>query len=57
MTDATTFSNKLYGQRILVISGTSGIGFRVAKATLKLGATVIVALSNPTRISDVVSYL
>jgi NAD(P)-dependent dehydrogenase (short-subunit alcohol dehydrogenase family) len=57
MTDATTFTNKLHGQRVLVIGGTSGIGFGVAQATLELGATVIVASSNPTRVSEAVTRL
>lgn len=57
MADATTYTNKLHGQRIVVVGGTSGIGFAVAEGAIELGATVIVASSNPTRVSEAVSRI
>ncbi len=40
------YISKLQGQRVLVIGGSSGIGFAVAEAALEHGATVIIAGSN-----------
>jgi NAD(P)-dependent dehydrogenase (short-subunit alcohol dehydrogenase family) len=40
----------LEGKRILIIGGTSGIGFATAKAAAREGATVIVASSSQARV-------
>jgi NAD(P)-dependent dehydrogenase (short-subunit alcohol dehydrogenase family) len=45
------------GQSILIIGGSSGIGFGAAKLALETGAHVAIASSNPTRISSAVSSL
>ncbi|CEL09189.1 hypothetical protein ASPCAL12329 [Aspergillus calidoustus] len=45
------------GQSILVIGGSSGIGFAVANLALQQGAFVSIASSNPTRVADAVTRL
>ncbi|KAL4773952.1 Enoyl-reductase-domain-containing protein [Aspergillus nidulans var. acristatus] len=50
-------TNKLHNSRILLIGGTSGIGFGVARASLEHGASVIVSSSNPERVANAVSEL
>jgi NAD(P)-dependent dehydrogenase (short-subunit alcohol dehydrogenase family) len=47
----------LEGSRILVIGGSSGIGFAVARAALDHGAQVTIASSSPGRLSDAVDRL
>jgi NAD(P)-dependent dehydrogenase (short-subunit alcohol dehydrogenase family) len=47
----------LQGKKILVIGGSSGIGFSVAKAALAEGAEVIIASSSTERVRDAVSRL
>jgi NAD(P)-dependent dehydrogenase (short-subunit alcohol dehydrogenase family) len=42
----------LKSQRVLVIGGTSGIGFAVARAALEAGADVTIASSNVDRVDD-----
>jgi NAD(P)-dependent dehydrogenase (short-subunit alcohol dehydrogenase family) len=42
----------LASTRILIIGGTSGIGYGVAKAALAEGATVIVASSSATKVAS-----
>ncbi|RJE26939.1 hypothetical protein PHISCL_00746 [Aspergillus sclerotialis] len=48
---------RLAGTRVLVIGGTSGIGFSVAAAALEHGASVIVASSKATNVESAVSRL
>lgn len=51
MTDATTYSSKLAGARVLVIGGSSGIGFAVASAVLEQGAgSIIIASSSQQKV-------
>lgn len=58
MTDATKYTSKLASTRILIVGGTSGIGYAVAEAVLEHGAgAVILSSSNPTRISSAISRL
>jgi len=45
------------GQSVLVIGGSSGIGFAAAKLALEQGAHVSIVSSNPTRVTDAVSRL
>ncbi|MDI1493060.1 MAG: hypothetical protein OHK93_004844 [Ramalina farinacea] len=47
MSDAQKYTSKLHGQRILIIGGTSGIGYAVAEASLEHGANVIISSSSP----------
>jgi NAD(P)-dependent dehydrogenase (short-subunit alcohol dehydrogenase family) len=48
---------ELKDKRVLVIGGSSGIGFAVAKAALGQGARVTIASSSPDRLHDAVSRL
>lgn len=57
MTDQQKFA-KVKGTRILIIGGTSGIGFSVAEASIEShAAAVIVSSSNPKRVQDAVASL
>jgi len=51
------YTNKLYSKRVLVLGGTSGIGFCVAENALENGATVIVASSRQESIDKTLSRL
>ncbi|KAL1878253.1 hypothetical protein Daus18300_002171 [Diaporthe australafricana] len=48
---------KLLGKHVLVIGGTSGIGYGVAEASLASGAQVTVSSSNQTRVDAAVEKL
>lgn len=54
---ALKYVSKLSGIRVLVLGGTSGIGFSVAEAALEHGAFVILSGSNPTRLSNAIDLL
>lgn len=45
------------GQRVVIIGGTSGIGFAVADASLQAGASVAIASSNQQNVDDALSRL
>ncbi|KAL1967360.1 hypothetical protein VTN77DRAFT_3144 [Rasamsonia byssochlamydoides] len=45
------------GQSIVIIGGSSGIGFAVAKLALAEGVRVAIVSSNPTRVADAVQRL
>ncbi|CAK42498.1 uncharacterized protein An15g05250 [Aspergillus niger] len=49
--------NKLANTRVLIIGGTSGIGFSVARAALEHGAYIIISSSNSQRVSSTISRL
>ncbi|KAF2102802.1 NAD(P)-binding protein [Rhizodiscina lignyota] len=55
--DQEKYLNKLKGANVLVIGGTSGIGFAVAEASLEYGAFVTVSSSNPERVHKAVAEL
>lgn len=58
MTDQTKYTNKLAGARILIIGGTSGLGFAVAEACVEQGAAeVIVSSSNASRVEETLKRL
>lgn len=57
MPDQKKYSTKLHGAHILIIGGTSGIGYAVAEACLEAGANVTISSSNPTRIQSAISSL
>lgn len=48
---------KLQDKHVLVIGGTSGIGYAVAAGSLEAGARVTVSSSNPTRVATTVDKL
>lgn len=55
--DAQKYTTKLHSKRILIIGGTSGIGYCVAEACLEQGATVILSSSQPSRIESAIARL
>ena len=58
MTDQTKFTSKLHGAHILIVGGTSGIGYSVAEACIEYGAaTVVVSSSNESRVKSTVDRL
>ncbi|KAH7065723.1 hypothetical protein BKA63DRAFT_585678 [Paraphoma chrysanthemicola] len=57
MSDATHYTPKLSSSRILIIGGSSGIGFAVASACLEYGAHVAVSSSNASRVDSAVKRL
>jgi NAD(P)-dependent dehydrogenase (short-subunit alcohol dehydrogenase family) len=57
MTDQKRYTNKLERSRILVIGGTSGLGYSVAEACLENGALVTISSSNKSRVDNAVSKL
>lgn len=48
---------KLHNKHVIVIGGTSGLGFAVAEASLASGAHVTVSSSNPSRVESTVQKL
>ncbi|KAK6530168.1 hypothetical protein TWF694_003535 [Orbilia ellipsospora] len=51
------YINKLEGKRVLIVGGTSGIGFGVAEACVEYGAIVTVASSQQTKVTAAVDRL
>jgi NAD(P)-dependent dehydrogenase (short-subunit alcohol dehydrogenase family) len=47
----------ILGKNVLVIGGSTGIGFAVAKAALAEGASVVIASSNATKLEAAASKL
>ena len=57
MADAQKYTLKLANKRILIIGGSSGIGYAVAEAALEHGAHVIISSSQESKISSAISSL
>jgi|SRR5690242_2234668 len=57
MSDQKRYANKLQGSRVLVIGGSSGIGFCIAEACHEYGALVTIASSDSSKIEAAVSKL
>jgi NAD(P)-dependent dehydrogenase (short-subunit alcohol dehydrogenase family) len=57
MSDQTKYTTKLHGARILIIGGSSGIGYGVAEACIEHGASVVISSSNQSRIDAAVSSI
>ncbi|UNI16371.1 hypothetical protein JDV02_002807 [Purpureocillium takamizusanense] len=57
MSTPLRFISKLHGRRVLVLGGTSGIGFAVAEAALEHGAHVIVSSSNQEKVNNAITRL
>lgn len=57
MPDQSKYSSKLLGSRILIIGGSSGIGFCIAEACLEYGALVTIASSRVSKVKVAVSNL
>jgi NAD(P)-dependent dehydrogenase (short-subunit alcohol dehydrogenase family) len=47
----------LDGQKVVIIGGTSGIGFATAKAAVRAGAQVVIASSRPDRVDSALERL
>ena len=54
---ASKYSSKLHNKRILILGGTSGIGFCVAEASIESGATVIVSGSRQAKIDSTIERI
>lgn len=46
------FTNRLEGQRALLVGGTGGVGISVAQALLEFGATIILSSSREAKVKD-----
>lgn len=57
MSDQKKYTSKLAGARVLVIGGSSGLGFTAAEASLEHGATVIISSSSQSRIDSAIQRL
>lgn len=55
--DQLKFTNKLQNSRILILGGSSGLGYAVTEATLEHGALVAISSSNESRIQAAVQKL
>ncbi|KAK6530892.1 hypothetical protein TWF281_007726 [Arthrobotrys megalospora] len=51
------YTNKLHSKNILILGGTSGIGFAVAEATLEHGAKITIASSSASKLSAAIDRL
>ncbi|KIX96837.1 uncharacterized protein Z520_07557 [Fonsecaea multimorphosa CBS 102226] len=51
------FTNKLAGQRVLLVGGTGGVGISVAQALVEFGATIILSSSRASKVKDVCAQL
>lgn len=54
---AFKYLNKLQGQRVVIIGGSSGIGYGIAEAAVEYGATVTIASSKPDKVQSAVTRL
>ena len=57
MPDQQKYTAKLHNANVLIIGGSSGIGYGVAEAALEHGASVIISSSSESRISSAVGRL
>ena len=57
MSDAKKYTSKLSGARVLIIGGSSGIGYSVAEASLESGASVIISSSQESRVKSSIDKL
>jgi NAD(P)-dependent dehydrogenase (short-subunit alcohol dehydrogenase family) len=51
------YTNKLEGSSVVVVGGTSGIGFAIAEASVEFGARVVVASRSQERVDEAVERL
>ena len=56
-TDSKKYASKLAGARILIIGGSSGIGYSVAEASLEYGASVVISSSQKARVDAAIDEL
>jgi len=55
--DQVKYGQKLKGDRVLVIGGSSGIGFGVAQAALEAGSSVAITSSNAAKLATKIAQL
>jgi NAD(P)-dependent dehydrogenase (short-subunit alcohol dehydrogenase family) len=55
--DQKKYLSKLDNSRVLIIGGTSGIGYCIAEACLEHNAIVTISSSNPSRVKNAVEML
>ncbi|CAK4034871.1 Hypothetical predicted protein [Lecanosticta acicola] len=57
MADQLKYTNKIKGDRVLVVGGSAGIGYAAAEACLENGCHVTISSSNPDRIQRAITKL
>lgn len=58
MSNEQKFVNKLHGRRVLIIGGTSGLGFAVAEASVEYGVSkIILSSSQENRVNHAIAKL
>ncbi|EEU38715.1 uncharacterized protein NECHADRAFT_45823 [Fusarium vanettenii 77-13-4] len=57
MASTSKYLSKLHDKSILIVGGTSGIGFAVAEACLEYGASVVIAGRSQSKLDDALSRL
>lgn len=57
MSQALRYITKLQGRRVLILGGTSGLGFAVAEAAIEYGAQVIVSSSSDVKVANALNRL
>ncbi|KAI7113858.1 hypothetical protein KC352_g34858, partial [Hortaea werneckii] len=57
MADQVKYTQKLKDAKVLVIGGSSGIGYGVAEALVENGCTVIISSSNPDKVQTTIDRL
>ncbi|CRG89044.1 hypothetical protein PISL3812_06079 [Talaromyces islandicus] len=58
MSNAKKFVNKLHGRRVLIIGGTSGLGFAAAEASVEYGVSqIILSSSQESRVNHAIAKL
>ena len=55
--DQSKYVSKLQGKRVVILGGTSGIGYAVAEGSLEHGAQVVISSSNPSKVSKTIDRL
>ncbi|KAK5078575.1 hypothetical protein LTR64_003011 [Lithohypha guttulata] len=55
--DASKYTLKLRGQRVLIVGGSSGLGFAAAEASIENGASVLISSSSQQKVDKAVERL
>lgn len=55
--DASKYTLKLKGQRVLIVGGSSGLGFAAAEASIENGASVLISSSSQQKVDKAVERL
>lgn len=57
MSDRSLYNAKLRNKRVLLLGGSSGVGFAVAEASVESGAEVIIASSNQSNVDKAIARI